>query len=326
MIEIGQRLAGSHALVFGGTGFLGSHIVSALVDAGARVTIFDLREPRAGAHARAGANEPRAIIGDVTEADAVRAAIDGVDHIFAFAGGSGAVRSLANPLADLRTSCEAQLVLLEAMREVAPEATVVFPGSRLEYGKVHALPVSEDHPLHGTSPYALHKIACDGYHHIYAEAHGLKTIVLRISNPYGAHTSGDSARHGYGIVNRFVDMAMAGETIPLYGGGGQLRDLIHVDDVVRAALLACCGNDDAWGSAVNIGSGAGVSLRDMAEAVVAEVGNGAVDVDAPWPADAAAVETGDFYFDVSLAAELLGWTPRVGIDEGVRRLVEAARG
>jgi nucleoside-diphosphate-sugar epimerase len=127
-------------------------------------------------------------------------------------------------------------------------------------------------------------------------------------------------------VNRFVDMAMAGETIPLYGGGGQLRDLIHVDDVVRAALLACCGNDDAWGSAVNIGSGAGVSLRDMAEAVVAEVGNGAVDVDAPWPADAAAVETGDFYFDVSLAAELLGWTPRVGIDEGVRRLVEAARG
>jgi nucleoside-diphosphate-sugar epimerase len=321
MIDIGTSLAGSRCVVFGGTGFLGSHIVSALLDGDADVVIFDLREPRA----RAAARGPAWVIGDVADPEAVRAAIDGADHIFAFAGGSGAVRSLADPLADLRTSCQAQLVLLESMREVASGASVVFPGSRLEYGKVHRLPVSEDHPLHGTSPYALHKIACDGYHHIYAEAHGLHTIVLRISNPYGAHTSGDSARHGYGIVNRFVDSAIAGETIPLYGGGGQLRDLVFVDDVVRAVLLASVA-DKAWGSAVNIGSGVGVSLRSMAEAVVAEVGNGAVDVNAEWPPDAKAVETGDFYFDVSLAAELLGWAPRVGIDEGVRRLVEAARG
>jgi nucleoside-diphosphate-sugar epimerase len=325
MIEIGHEFEGSRALVFGGTGFLGSHIVSALQDAGARVTIFDLREPRAGAHAHAGADAPRTIVGNVTDPEAVRSAIAGADHIFAFAGGSGAVRSLANPIGDLRTSCEAQLVLLEAMREVAPAASVVFPGSRLEYGKARSLPVSEEHRLHGTSPYALHKIACDGYYHIYAEAHGLHTVVLRISNPYGAHTSGDSARIGYGIVNRFVDMAMAGETIPLYGGGGQLRDLIFVDDVVRAVLLASVA-DGAWGSSVNIGSGEGVSLRDVAEAVVAEVGCGGVDVDAPWPVDAAAVETGDFYFDVSCARELLGWEPRVGLDEGVRRLVAAARG
>jgi nucleoside-diphosphate-sugar epimerase len=318
MIDIGTSLAGSRCVVFGGTGFLGSHIVRELAAADAEVVVFDLREPPAGA------GTLRSVIGDVTDPGAVRHVVDGADHIFAFAGGSGALRSLANPLGDLRTSCEAQLVLLEAMREVAPEASVVFPGSRLEYGKVQTLPVSEDHPLHGTSPYALHQIACDGYHHIYAEAHGLHTIVLRISNPYGAHTSGDSARHGYGIVNRFVDSAMAGETIPLYGGGGQLRDLVFVDDVVRAVLLASVA-DRAWGAAVNVGSGEGVSLRSVAEAVVAEVGTGAVDVDAEWPPDAKAVETGDFYFDVSLARDLLGWAPRVGMDEGVRRLVEAAR-
>lgn len=323
MIDIGGSLAGSRCVVFGGTGFLGSHIVAALLAADSQVVVFDLREPRAPAVA--GPGKLASVIGDVTDPEAVAAVIDGADHIFAFAGGTGAVRSLANPLGDLRTSCEAQLVLLEAMREAGSGASVVFPGSRLEYGKVHSLPVSEEHPLHGTSPYALHKIACDGYHHIYAEAHGLHTIVLRISNPYGAHTSGDSARHGYGIVNRLVDIAMAGETIPLYGGGGQLRDLIFVDDVVRAVLLAAVA-DRAWGSAVNIGSGVGVSLRSVAEAVVAEVGGGGVDVDAPWPADAAAVETGDFYFDVSLARVLLGWAPRVGLDEGVRRLVEAARG
>jgi nucleoside-diphosphate-sugar epimerase len=324
MIDVRNALTGSRCVVFGGTGFLGSHIVSDLLSAGADVLVFDLREPGAVPSGDA-AGSLSNVIGDVTDRAAVRSVIEGADHIFAFAGGTGAIRSLADPLGDLRTSCEAQLVLLEAMRETASGASVVFPGSRLEYGVARSLPVSEEHRLHGTSPYALHKIACDGYYHIYAEAHGLHTVVLRISNPYGAHTSGDAARIGYGIVNRFVDMAMAGETIPLYGGGGQLRDLVFVDDVVRAVLLASVA-DKAWGSAVNIGSGVGVSLRGMAEAVVAEVGNGAVDVNAEWPPDAKAVETGDFYFDVSLARELLSWAPRVGIDEGVRRLVEAARG
>jgi nucleoside-diphosphate-sugar epimerase len=121
------------------------------------------------------------------------------------------------------------------------------------------------------------------------------------------------------------NVAMAGETIPLYGGGEQLRDLVFVDDVVRAALAASV-ESGAWGTAVNVGSGVGVSLREVAEAVVAEVGSGSVDASAPWPADAAAVETGSFYFDVSLAARVLGWKPRVTLQDGIRRLVESAKG
>jgi len=319
MSEAGSRFTGSRCVVFGATGFLGSHIADALAGAGAEVVGFDLRAP---ATPRAGIAH---VSGDVTDAAAVRRAVDGADHIYAFAGGSGALRSMADPLFDLHTGCEAQLVLLQAMREVAPGASVVFPGSRLEYGKVTALPVGEDHPLHGTSPYALHKIACDGYHHIWAETFGLHTFVLRISNPYGSHIPGDPARLGYSVINSFVDRAMAGETIPLYGGGAQLRDLVFVDDVVEAALLASHA-DGAWGSAVNIGSGVGVSLREVAETVVAQVGSGSVDADAPWPADAAAVETGSFYFDVSLAGRVLGWSPRVMLEDGIRRLVESAKG
>jgi len=313
------RFEGSRCVVFGATGFLGSHVADALAAAGADVVSFDLREPREPHPDRAH------VSGDVTDPVAVGSAIDGADHIFAFAGGSGAIRSLADPMLDLRTSCEAQLVLLEAMLHIAPEASVVFPGSRLEYGRAGALPVSEAHPLHGTSPYAIHKIACDGYHRLYAEAHGLHTLVLRISNPYGTHIPGDPARHGYGILNAFVDKAIAGETIPIYGGGAQLRDFVFIDDVVRAVLLASLA-DGAWGTSLNIGSGEGVSLRSAAETVVARVGSGAVDLEAPWPADAAAVETGDFYFDVSLARDTLGWSPETTLDAGIDRLVVAATG
>jgi nucleoside-diphosphate-sugar epimerase len=324
MTGASDAFSGSRCVVFGGAGFLGSHIVEELLSCGADVVVFDLREPRERTGARAAGGALSAVVGDMVDPAAVARTIAGADHILAFAGGSGAVRSLSDPLGDLRTGCEAQLVLLEAMRRVAPGASVVFSGSRLEYGIAATVPVREDHPLRGTSPYALHKIACDGYHHVYAEAHGLHTVVLRISNPYGSHVPGDPARVGYGVVNAFVDRAMAGETIPLFGGGAQLRDLIFVDDVVRAVLLASLLGG-AWGSAINVGSGEGVSLRSVAEAVVAEVGNGAVDVNAAWPADAAAVETGDFYFDISRARELLGWEPRVGLQEGIRRLVAAAR-
>jgi UDP-glucose 4-epimerase len=317
MADISTSLVGSRCVVFGGTGFLGSHIVGALVAQGADVTLLDLREPRRTP------DGVSVVLGDMTDADAVRSVVAGADHIFAFAGGSGAVRSLADPLFDLHTSCEAQLVLLESVRELAPSASVVFPGSRLEYGKARVLPVTEDHPLAGTSPYAIHKIACDAYHRLYAANQGLRTVVLRIANPYGSHIPGDPARVGYGVVNAFVDRAIAGETIPLYGGGTQLRDFVFIDDVVRAVLLASL-TQEAWGSAINIGSGAGVSLRAVAEAVVAEVGTGAVDVEAAWPADAAAVETGDFYFDVSRAREVLGWEPETGLTEGIRTLVEAA--
>ncbi len=322
MSDLERSFASSRCVVFGAGGFLGSNLAGSLAGLGADVVAFDLRPPR---EKRAGVT---AVTGDILDAAAVRSAIEGADHIYAFAGGSGAVRSMADPLSDLRTSCEAQLVLLEAVREIASAASIVFPGSRLEYGRPSSLPVGEDQPLSGTSPYAIHKIACDSYYHLYAEDYGLRTIVLRFSNPYGPHTAGDPARLGYGVLNAFVDHALAGEAIPLYGDGEQLRDFIAVEDCVRAVIAASASSTVATsrGRAINIGSGEGVSLRRAAEMIVHAAGRGSVRTGEPWPEAAAAVETGDFYFDVSLARELLGWTPRITLEEGVREMVRRAVG
>lgn len=313
-----DALSGSRAVVFGGAGFLGSAVTKALLAAGCDVTVFDASEP-AHAHART-----TYVRGDICDADAVRGVVPGADHVFGLAGGLGATRSLADPLADLRSSCMAQVTLLEAVRELAPAASVLLPGSRLEYGRPEYLPVDETHPLCGGSPYAIDRSTCAAYYRFYAEVHGLRTVVLRLSNPYGPHAALPAGRPAFGILNAFVDTALRGETILLYGGGTQLRDFVHVDDVVDA-MLAASTVRAAAGRAINIGTGAGVSLRAAAETVVRAAGRGSIR-DVPWPDDAAAVETGDFRFDIALARSVLGWEPRVGLEDGIARLVSDSEG
>ncbi|MDO8848037.1 MAG: NAD-dependent epimerase/dehydratase family protein [Coriobacteriia bacterium] len=312
----GAMMTGRQCVVFGGSGFMGSHIVSRLISEGASVRSLDLAPcPVAGAES---------VCGDITDAALVTSVIEGVDHIYCFAGGLGALRSLEEPVRDLETSAGAQLVLLEAVRAYAPEASVVFAGSRLEYGTPERLPLSEDHPRRPSNPYALHKALCSDYYHLYARLYGLHTVVLRLPNPYGPHIVGGPANAGYGILNLFVDCAIRCEPIRLYGDGSQLRDFVHVDDVVSAAVAASL-TPDAGGRAINIGSGVGTSLLEAANLVMTVCGSGTVLTGEPWPLDAASVETGDYYFDISIAREVLNWAPTVSLEQGLATLLESAR-
>jgi UDP-glucose 4-epimerase len=313
----GDAFRDALCVVFGASGFLGSHVVAELIERGARVRCFDRIGPAAPPGDRV-----ELIVGDILDASAVGDAVRGADHIFALAGGTGATPSLADPLAELESGLRAQVVLLEALRRVAPAASVVMPGSRLEYGRPHYLPVDEGHPLDGDSPYAIDRSAAAAYYRLYARQHGLHTVVLRLPNPYGPTVPGAGA--GPSIVNRFVGIALGGGAIQMFGGGTQLRDVVYVHDFVGAALVASV-TPAAAGHAINVGSGEGVSLRRVAEVVVAAAGSGSVDMDVPWPADYSAVETGDMYFDISLARELLGWQPETSLADGIARTVVSMR-
>lgn len=306
--------AGRRAVVFGGSGFMGSHLVHALAELGAAVLSFD-REATTDL-----TQNVESCIGDITDRDAVAGAIGGADHIFCFAGGLGATRSIADPIADLRSSALAQLLLLEAARMRAPRASIVLAGTRLEYGSPRYLPVDEQHPLQPTSPYATNKMLAGIYYRMYAERFDMHAVELRLPNPYGPHAPGAPARHGYGILNLFIDLAKKGEPIKLYGDGEQRRDFVHVDDVVAATLHAALA-PGAKGLAINVGSGVGTTLRSAAEMVVELCGTGSVITGEPWPEDYASVETGDFFFDISRAEAVLSWRPAIALRDGLGSLL-----
>jgi nucleoside-diphosphate-sugar epimerase len=210
---------------------------------------------------------------------------------------------------------------LEACRTFNPGVSIVFSSSRLVYGKPQYLPVDEKHPLSTESIYAAHKLAVENYHLIYGKLYGLKATVLRISNPYGPFQAGEG--RAYGIANSFIQAAVSGRPITLFGDGSQRRDYLYIDDLVNAFLLAASA-PDSRGKIYNIGEGQGKSLLELAELAIEVAGRGTIDR-VPWPEEYRVIETGDYLSDISRARHELGWSPCTVIREGIERTVNSYR-
>ena len=306
--------AGRRVLVVGGTGFLGSNLTAALAGAGADILSLSRGASKDSDSARDGVVQA---IGDIGDDRVARRVVSDRDVIFNVAGRSGAAASNAAPLADLHENARANLVLLEACRSESPNARLVFASTRLVYGPTRILPVRESAIVRPLSLYAVHKLAVEHYLRIYAESHGLSSVALRITNPYGPGAR--KSQPTYNIVNWFIDLALNNEVLPIYGDGRQMRDYIHVDDVSRAFLLA--GLADRPGSQVlNIGSSVGVSFRGMAELVVRAAKSGQTQF-VPWPPDARTVETGSFVADIAKAKRSIGWYPSISFETGIANAV-----
>jgi UDP-glucose 4-epimerase len=305
-------------LVIGGLGFMGAHLTSALVRAGASVTALTPSRARylttADAFTTAGV---QIVEGDVRDLSTVRRVVLGQEVVFNLSGQSGAVRSMEDPWSDLDVNLRGNLVLLEALREVNRAARLVFVGSRLQYGRPTKLPVPETEMGHALCVHAIHKQTVEAYLELYARLFGLRYAVARVTNPYGPGQPQD--RTAYGVVNRLIHLAIADGTLPIYGDGLQQRDYVHVEDVT-AALLALGAMDAASGRAYNVGSGTGTRIIDMARLIIDTAGGGRV-AHVPWPALAAEVETGDFVADITRIERELGWSPKIPLRDGVERTV-----
>lgn len=303
------------ALVLGVGGFLGSHLARRLLQRGWDVTgvLADRQAPTALRRLRDIIGDLLLVEGDAMDPDLLTAFVPEADAVFPFAGRSGAVVSMAAPDLDLHANGLGQLTVLEAVRRRNPDARLVFPGSRLQYGHARWLPVDETHPLEPRSVYGAHKCLGESYHLLYARVHGIKTTSLRISIPYGPGQDRPDA--SFGVVGTFLAIAARGETIPLYGGGSQLRDYLYVSDLVELVEIAAT-SPGAVGEVFNASGPVATSLAEMAATVVGTVGRGSL-AEVPWPTDAAAVETGDYVGSWDKAQQTLGWQPRVELHQGL---------
>jgi len=257
-----------------------------------------------------GPNVPRSadlVVGDVRDRDLLSAAMEGVDVVFHQAAVVSVPRSVEEPVGTHAVNATGTLRVLEAAR--ATGARVVLASSAAVYGRPERTPIPEDHRLSPRSPYGASKAAADRYARLYASLYDVPTVALRYFNVYGPGQS-----PGSGVVATFLDRARSGDPIRVHGDGGQTRDFVHVDDVVRANLAAA--TTDEVGRAFNVGSGTGVSIRDLAERVVEATGSASPVVHA----DPREGDVRHSVADVAAARERLGYEPTVSLSEGLASL------
>jgi UDP-glucose 4-epimerase len=310
--------AGRRVLVIGGLGFIGSNLVARLAGLDARVTaVTPDRRRHDGLAGELEAAGVAVFEADIRDAEAMRVAVAAQDIVFHVAGQSGAVRSMEDPWTDLDVNLRGTLVLLEALRVVNPAARLVCAGSRLQYGRVAELPVSEDAAIAPMCLHAVHKSTIEAYLGVYERLFGLRCTAARITNPYGPGQPASTT--AYGVINQMIRRALTGGTLTIYGDGTQLRDYLYIDDLVDA-LLRLGEAHGADGCIYNVGSGHGTSLVDLARLIVELAGDGRI-AHVEWPELASRIETGDFVADVSRLATDLQWKPSVALADGLARTI-----
>lgn len=309
-----SAFAGQRVTVIGGMGFIGVNLVGHLIAERAEVTVLTpLRERHADQADRFEQLGARIVEGDVRDRELMPTLVADRHIIFNLSGQSGAVRSMEDPWSDLDTNVKGNLVLLESMRAAGSRAKVVFAGSRLEYGKPEHLPAAEGDEADPLCVHAIHKRTVEQYFKLYAKLFGLTYAVARITNPYGPGQP--KGRTAYGVINRLIHLALARETLTIYGDGHQQRDYVHVNDVVDALSRLALRNE-ANGRVYNIASGVGSRMIDVANTIVSLAGGGRVEHVA-WPELAQQIETGDFVADISRARRELDWQPAWALGRGL---------
>ena len=312
---------GQKALITGGLGFIGSNLAIRLVELGASVSIVDSLDPTCGANYFN--IDPIRTNVEVTEGDCcdlelMRKLVRDKAYIFNLAGHVSHIESMLDPFSDLRMNCTATLTVLEACKQQNRDARIVYAGTRQTYGRPEELPLVETQRLKPIDVNGVNKMAGEWYHMVYHLAYGMRTVSLRLANTYGPRQLVKHAKQGF--TGWFVRQAIDGEEIQLFGSGQQLRGFTYVDDVVEALLIAC-SNDRIKGDFFNLGGQKPFSLEEFVQLLLKITGHGSYRI-VPFPDDKKAIDMGSVYSSWAKFNFATGWTPKVGLEEGLKRTVE----
>jgi len=304
-------------LIIGGLGFIGKNLYLSLLQDGHAVTILTHTMRDEGDGFLTPAVKGHILSGSILNKPFLEEALAGYDVIFSLAGSSGAADSIKDPYHDLNTNLQGHLNILEACKKINPKVLLIFPSTRLVYGKPNTETVSESHPLCPESIYAIHKITTEQYYLMYYHLYGIRCIIYRIANPYGPYQRFGSNQ--YGILNWFIHKALNKETIELYGDGRQMRDFIHIQDVISLFKISM-DSEQIVGRIFNVGSGHGTSLIEAAAAIAKCIPDTNI-VLKPWPEIDKKIETGDYVSDIRLISSEMGWRPMINIEDGIRETI-----
>lgn len=293
-------------IVFGGEGFIGSHLVRALVEAGHSCSIVD-RQAGSGLSPEVRA-QTEAHYGDFTDRDFLRQALAGRDTIFHLISTTLPKSSNEQPIFDVSTNIAGSIAMFEEACQAGVRKVVFVSSGGTVYGVPRKLPIDETHATDPICSYGITKLAIEKYLHLFHVLHGLDYCVLRVSNPYGP---GQRAGRGQGAIGTFIDRILNDQSIDIWGDGEVVRDYVHVADVAQAMVRAAIytGEDRVF----NIGSGQGHSLNAILSHLERISGhplqvNRGPQRDFDVPVNVLAVDR---------ARVQLGWTAETGLEEGL---------
>jgi len=300
-------------LVTGGAGFIGSHLVEALVQRGHRVRVLDNLSTgkRANLAHCAGVEF---IEGDCADLDTAMQAVRGMDFVLHQAAIPSVPRSVKDPATSHRANVDGTLHMLLAARD-AGVRRLVFAGSSSAYGDTSLLPEHEGMPTAPLSPYALQKIVGEQYCAMFTRLYGLETVTTRYFNVFGPRQDPTSPYSG--VIALFASALLEERTPVIYGDGEQTRDFTYVANVVDGVLRACQA-PGAAGQIVNIAAGGRVSLNDLLRMMNRIVGTERQPVYRP----SRAGDVRDSQADIAKARAVLGYRPFVSCDEGLQKTLD----
>ncbi|MEW9920370.1 NAD-dependent epimerase/dehydratase family protein [Marimonas sp. MJW-29] len=296
------------AVVLGGNGFIGSHVVDALLANGHKVTVFDramerYRDPLPGVDY---------MLGDFADKMALAEALNGKDVVFHLVSTTFPGTANLDPKADVTSNLIGTLSMIETMTSLGIGRLVYLSSGGTVYGTAPSHPIPEDYPLNPINSYGIVKVAIEHYLEMFRVNHGLQPIAIRAANPFGPRQRHTGVQ---GVVATFMRKVRDGQPIEIWGDGCVVRDFLHVADL--AALCVKAAQSDFCG-AVNVGSGQGRSLLELIEAL-SDVSGQRI---APNFKPGRKIDVPYSVLDITRASKVLGWKPATGFRDGLRETWE----
>lgn len=302
----------SRVLVLGGCGFIGSHLVDALLAANIRVRCFDRADIGHTGTPRGSNLIYEFFAGDLASDADIASALEGCDVCVHLVSTTLPQSSNADPVYDVESNVVGTLGVLKHAVTAGVKKVVFVSSGGTVYGVPRQIPIPETHPTEPTVSYGITKLTIEKYLALFHTLHGLNYTVLRLANPFGERQRTQSSQ---GAVAVFAGKALRGEEVQIWGNGNVVRDYIYISDVVEALVAAIrySGTEHIF----NIGSGSGKSLNEVLDAIDQAIGHR---IDRRY-LPGRVFDVPRSVLDIERARHVLGWVPRTSFEDGLRRFI-----